>query len=240
MTDYRIVKVRRRYSSEGQQDGRPLGSIEVSAYLDKAHTVGFRRERAIIKERTTLEQVYAAAGAKVRVESDFPVDRFTCLVGQVPSFGIAQLLQEEGGAIYWTGRALRFARLADLVRQEPITQVSADEAQAIESEFLERHEVPWFYSVGDDGSLIAGNRTRARASRYTSRKNPRVLQNMTRCLVKRRVLTSLYSGDINAGAAIQVGAVPHVILTAAHVIETIADGGSQNTYSKFWLGALEE
>lgn len=239
-TNYEAVKVERRFSAEGQQNGRPLATIEVTAFLAGATPITYRLGRAVVKEKATLAAIYAACGARVPFGADFSADRFSCFIGQTPSFAIAQLMQEEAGAIYWNGRALAFARLSDMMRQEPLAEVSPEEARVIESEFLERHEVPWFYSVAADGSILTGNRAVARASAYSPRKSIRELRNMTRCLVRRRVLTSLYQTQYNAGGIIQVGKVPHAIITAAHVLKTGTDGDAQNTYSKYWLGILRQ
>ena len=217
-----------------------LSSIQVSAYHDKTATIGFRRARAIIKEQTSLAQIYAAAGARIAVEDDISIERFACFVGQVPSFSIARLIQEEGGAIHWTGRAMRFVRLSELAKQKPLCTVGLEAVASIESGFLERHQVPWFYSLNDAGAFVSGNTQRARAALYSPRKNVQVLRNMTRCLIHRHTLTSIYQPDFNAGQSIAVGSTNCPIITAAHVIETGTDGSPTNTYSKFWLGEVDE
>lgn len=240
VTRYQIVKTERRFSNEGQQDGRQLACIDFTAFLAGAVPITYRLGRAVIKEQATLAAIYTACGARLPVSSDFSADRFSCFVGQTPSFAIAQMMQEEGGAIYWNGKALTFGRLTDMMRQEPLVEVDANAAREVESEFQERHEIPWFYSIGDDGALIAGTHNDARASAYTARKSIRVLQNLGRCLVRRRELTSLYQTDFNAGSVIKVAGEPHAIITARHTIKTSSDGDSQNTYSKFWLGVLRQ
>lgn len=236
---YRIVKSLPTFSAEGQQGGRALASIAVSAYHEKTVTIGFRRAKAIIKEKTSLAQIYAAAGATVTVQDDISIEKFCCLVGQVPSFAVAKIIQEEGGAVYWTGRSMRFARIEDLAKQAPLYAVGPESVSTIESGFLERHQVPWFYSLDENGAFAFGNRERARAAIYSPRKNVRVLRNGSRCLILRNKLTSLYRPDIQAGAAIQVGAVNNVVITAAHVLEPGTDGSPTNTYSKFWLGEVD-
>lgn len=238
--DYRIIKSVPANNAEGQQDGRLLSSIAISAYLDKTAPIGFRRSAAIIKEDTSLAQIYSAAGATLSVENDLNIPRFACLVGQVPSFAVAKVLQEEGGVVLWTGRALRFVRLAELVAQEPITQLTGDQVTTIESGFLERHQVPWFYSVDADGSILQGNAVRARAADYSPRKTVGQLRSATRCLILRHKLTSLYRRDINAGASIKVGNSNCPIITAAHVYESGVDGSPSGSYSKFWLGEVDE
>jgi hypothetical protein len=235
--DYRIVMSVPAFSKD-QQGGRPMAAISISAYLDKCAAIGARRRTAVVKENATLSDIYSACGATARVDSDFPVSRFTCLTGNIPSVGIARILQEEGGAIYWTGKSLKFARLTDLVNGPVVSQVSANTTTTLESAFLESHEIPWFYSTDQNGAAVLGDNATARTAMYAPRKDARVLNNMTRCLVLRRTMKSMYREDIGAGAVFQVDGVPHVVVTAAHVYSTGTDGSPDTTYSKFWLGTL--
>lgn len=238
--DYRILKSEPRFSKEGEQAGRPMASIAISAYLDKVHQLAFRRRTAVIKEQATLSQIYSACGATALVESDFTAYRFSCFAGGVPTYGVGAILQEEGGAIYWTGKSLKFARLLDLIKQTPATDVPANSVQQVESGFLERHEIPWFYSTDETGAFVFGNRDKVRSASYTPRKDERVLRNMTRCLILRHTLRSFYRPDINAGAVITIDGDPHVVVTAAHVLNSGTDGSPSTTFSKFWLGALDQ
>ena len=64
---------------------RPVGTL-----LDEATIL---RERLITKERSGLAAIYRATGASLAsIDADFQAPRFTCLVGDVPTFPIARLL----------------------------------------------------------------------------------------------------------------------------------------------------
>lgn len=237
---YRVMKSVPSFAAVGEQQGRATGAIQVTAYLNRAHAIAYRRRTAVVKENATLGGIYAACGAQTPIAQDFRVPRFACYVGQTPSYLIAALLQEEGGAIFWREGSIHFARLRDLMRGAPVSKIAATATTLIESEFLERHQVPWFYSVKPDGGIVLGNRTRERASMYSPRKDEMTLRNMTRCLITRRTATGLYRPDINAGDVFEVDGRPHVVVTAAHHAANAADGSATKTFSKFWLGEVDE
>lgn len=239
--EYRVMKSVPSYAAFGEQQGRPTNSaIQITAYLNRAHAIGYRRRTAVVKENATLGGIYAACGAQTPIAQDFRVPRFACYVGQTPSYLIAALLQEEGGAIFWRDGSIRFARLRDLLNREPAAKIAATATTLIQSEFLERHQVPWFFSVKPDGGINLGNRTRERASMYSPRKDEMTLRNMTRCLITRRTSKGLFRPEINAGDVFEVDGRPHVVVTAAHHVASAADGSPTNTFSKFWLGEVDE
>lgn len=237
-TEFRVMKSVVDFGAGGEQAGRPTGLIHVWAYLKSVHAVSYLRRTAVVKERSTLAEAYSACDARASIQSDFQIARFSCLVGQVPTLMIARVAQEEGGAIYWNGRSLVFGRLHEMVRREPKLSVPANMVRTVGSEFQERHEVPWFFSVGPTGAIVHGNRDNARAAEYTPQKDERVLRNMTRCLIHRGTLTGVLRQDLNAGDVIAVDKKPHVIVTAAHQVANDTDGSGNDTKSKFWLSEV--
>ena len=112
----------------------------------------------------------------------------------------------------------------------------------VESGFLERHEVPWFYSIDPSGVIVFGNRNKQRQATFVPRMNVQRLRNLTRCLVKRKTVRINFNASIGAGDLINfVGGNPLCVLTAAHVYETgTDDGGGDNTYTRLWCASLEE
>ena len=224
-----------------EQGDRPIGTISFVALLDACADVSFRRSKAIIKEGSTLGAIYRACGAKVVIESDFTVKRFSCFVGGVPSYQIASALQEEAGALVWlhSAKKLKFVRLPDLFKEDPIETLGPDSIERVKSGFMERHEVPWFYSTGADGGLIYGNRQKARAAFFTPLKNQITLSNMTRALIHAGTFVGRLNLQMNAGDVVQVGEKSLVVVTAAHVFESGTDGKGQEQYSRFWLHSLE-
>lgn len=238
--EYRVMKSVPSFAAIGEQQGRPTAAIQIVAYLNRAHAIAYRRRTAVVKENATLGGIYAACGAQTPIAQDFRVPRFACYVGETPSYQIAALLQEEGGAIYWRDGSIRFARLRDLQAGVPVSRITASATTLIESQFLERHQVPWFYSARPDGALIFGNRSRERAVMYSPRKDEMTLRNMTRCLITRRTATGLFRPDINAGDVFEVDGRPQVVVTAAHHVASAADGSATRTFSKFWLGEVDE
>jgi hypothetical protein len=224
-----------------EQGGRALGSITFVALLDACADIAFRRSKAIIKENASLGAIYRACGARVVIDSDFPVERFSCFAGGVPSYHIAVALQEQAGALVWKSEAkkLKFVRMPDLFTGDPVVTMAGDDTEQIKSGFMERHEVPWFYSTGPDGAVVHGNRQKTRAAQFTPLKSTATLNNMTRALVHSRTMAGRLDMQLNAGDLIDVAGVRQVVVTAAHAIENGTDGSGVETYSRFWLATLE-
>lgn len=238
--EFRIVKVEKTTEFAGAQNSDVYPPINVTALYDPCHKISFRRSSAVIKEGATLGGVYAACGAAIKIDSDFTVSNFACLIGGVPSYHIAMILQEEGGALFLDKGRMKFIRLQDIFKQTPSITIDEDSAQAIESGFLERHEVPFFYSLVETGDVIFGNRSKVRSAQYKPRADSRVLNNLTRYLVKRKTARLQFSPTVNAGGVIQVGKTKYAIITAAHAYFSGTKGEKVDTYSKFWLASLEE
>lgn len=237
-TEYRVMKALPKIADGGTQAGSPIMGVAVTCYLNKVHAIGYRRQSAVIKEGVTLGEIYSACGARIPIESDFRVDRFACLVGQVPSYAIAVIAQEEGGAIHWTGRGIRFSRLHELVRAKPILTIQSGTSDSIESEFQERHEVPWFFSTDEAGAFVLGDRRTPRAVQYAPDRPERVLRNMTRCLIHRHTVKDAYDVSRLAGQVISVDGKPHVIVTAAHQFSNGAGGSASAAQSQYWLSEV--
>ena len=228
--------------SRQAQGMREMAGVKITAMLEACHTLAFVRERAIVKEGTSLAAIYRAAGAKISgIEADFPVPRFTCPVGDTPSFSVARVLQEEGGVVRWKNGKLHFFRLSDLFKQKPILTLPENIGGDVESGFLARHEVPSFFSVAPNGSVLLGARTKARTVQFSPHKDAQRLRNMSRCLIVAKTPKINLAGQVAAGDLVQiVGGMPLVVITAAHVFESGTDGDGSNQYTKLWLGRLEE
>jgi hypothetical protein len=238
----RIVKSV-RVADRAVQGTREMAAYRITALLDACHGAAYVRSRAIIKESATLAAIYKAAGAAIKaVDADFPVPRFCCPVGETPTFHIARVLQEEGGVVRWRGGRLQFVRLPDLFKQTQVLTLPDNTSDDVDSGFLERHEVPWFFSLDAAGAAVFGNREKPRTARFVPFKDVQRLRNMTRCLVHRKTSRISFSGQIGAGDLIAfAGGAKLAVITAAHVYESgTDDGGASNTYTRLWLGAMEE
>lgn len=237
---YRIVKSVKAQDTQTQGDSL-RAVMRVTALLDACHTLAFVRSRALIMERALLSAIYRAAGATLKsVEADFPVARFVCPVGETPTFHVTRALQEEGGAVRWKEGALAFMRLADLFKQEPVQTLPHSAADDVESGFLERHEIPWFYSLDDAGAFVFGNRDKPRSARFLPFANEQRLRNMTRCLIRRKVVRLPLDATLCAGDLIEFTNGDRLaIITAAHVWEGAEAGNGGQNYTRLWLGALD-
>lgn len=237
----RIVKANRVINRMVQGE-REMSAIQITAILDACHNIVFVRSRAIIKENSALSAIYRAAGANIKaIDADFPVPRFYCPIGDTPSFHITRALQEEGGIVRWKKGAISFIRLPDLFKQKAVMDLPNNASDDVDSGFLERHEIPWFYSLDDTGAIVIGNQQKPRSVRFSPFKNVQRLYNMSRCLVQRKVTKISLNARLVAGDLINfIDGVPLSIITAAHVFENDTDGSGSNQYSRLWLGSLED
>lgn len=233
----RILKSVRAIARESQGAREP-SVLSVTAALDACHKIAFVRGRAVIKESASLAAIYRASGASLQtIDADFPVPRFACLIGETPSFHIARILQEEGGVVRWKAGKLKFLRLKELFTQKAAANLPSNASDDLDSGFLERHEIPAFFSVGAGGALVFGDFSKPRAVRFSPHTNTQRLRNMSQCLIQRKIIKIDYAAQLCAGDLIEfVGGPPLVIITAAHVFENGEDG--QNQYTRLWLGAL--
>jgi hypothetical protein len=230
-----------RIVERASQGNHGIEYLHIIALLEACYTVAFVRDKAIVKEKATLQQIYKAAGASLKtIDADFPVDRFMCYVGESPSFHIARALQENCGLLRWKANKMTFFKLPDLFKQKTVMALP-DVSQDIISGFTERHEVQSFYSVNEKGEFIYGNRTKARAARFMPHMTEMQLKNLTRCLVLRKIIKLYYSEELCAGDLISIeGGNPLVIITAAHVFTSGTDGGTAEQYTKLWLSELTQ
>lgn len=223
------------------QGDRTLGAISFVAMLDAAAEVAFTRSKAVIKEGATLGAIYRACGAKATIASDFTVERFSCFAGGVPSFHISQALQEQAGALVWVPgtNGMKFRRLPDLFTQKAVEVLDVTGIEKVRSGFMERHEIPWFYSTDKSGTIIHGNRQKPRRALYTPLKPVTVLNNLTRALIHWGTFTGRLDETINAGDMVTVRSEgDFVVVTAAHAIDRGEAGAGFDTYSRFWLAYM--
>lgn len=232
-----------RAAGRTSQDKREVAAFRITALLESCLGVAYVRSRAIIKESAALSVIYRAAGATIKaVDADFPVPRFYCPVGETPSFHIARVLQEEGGVVRWKTGRLQFVRLPDLFKQQSAMTLPDNASDDVDGGFLERHQVPWFFSLDASGAAVFGNREKPRTVRYAPFKDIQRLRNMTRCLVHRRTVKINYDARLGAGDLIAfTGGLKLAVITAAHFFSSgTDDGGDSETYTRLWLGAMEE
>lgn len=214
--------------------------VSITAVLSNMANICFARETALKKVNTSLADIYKTLGCRVaKVESDITVPVFNCMKGEPPSFQIACILQESGGVIRWKDGKLAFFRLQALFQQEVLTDVPIASASTVKSGFLERHEIPSFYSVDDAGNFIYGDIKKARSARFVANKDLATLQNMSKCLVLKQVSRIDYNENIVAGDLIQVSKDEQlVVMTAVHVFSAGVDGDMPRQYTKLWLGEI--
>ena len=239
MLEYRVVKSKREKPSAVVQGKDQLASFTVTALLASCVGVSYRLPRAVISENTSLGALYRACGANATIAADFPVPRFACFAGEVPSIHLAKAMQEEGAVLVYRGGQLVISRITDLFRQTPVDSIGqTDSTGVVLSEFLQRHEIPAFYSLNVAGGFVKGAFEKARAIQYMPRSDERTLRNASRVLVNKRVVDSQLCEQVNAGDVFAVMGEKLVVITAAHVIDR-AEGVAESN-SKLWLGVLSQ
>jgi hypothetical protein len=217
-----------------QQGSKPLTEVYLIAILDSVTSVSFVSAKAIIKKDAHLGQIYRACGARISsITGDFEVPRFTVLAGNVPTFQIAQIMQENSGILRYKNKKLQWFRVNDLFTQKPIMQIPDNASEDIKSGFLERNEIPTFYSVDEAGAIAIGNVNKTRSMMYTPNKNAQEINNMTRVLVRRKVSVLPYNLSLCAGDLLEVAARGNMaIVTAAHYFS------ASRRYTRVWLAEV--
>lgn len=237
LLEYEVVTSKTEKLGGAVQDNSQLGVVKVTALLKSCAPITYLRDRAVVLERVTLGEVFRSCGATAAIADDFQIERFACLRGQVPSFAIAQALQEESAALVFRDDRLAVKRLQDLMAQEPVEVIGqSDSTDANDSAFVERHSIPAFISTDDAGAFVMGDMAVARRVVFLPRTGERELRNATRVLVVRRTVDGDLAPQINAGDVLDINGERMVVVTAAHQMQ--AKDGSTETSSKFWVGGL--
>lgn len=234
---YRIVKSVRERPAGVVQGKSEIVALTVTALLDSCAEISFRRARAVVAENQSLGALYRMCGAKIAIAGDFPVRRFVCFAGQVPSFHIATALQDESAALVLRDKQVSVVRLHELFKQQPKDVVGqVDATDAVTSEYLQRHEIPAFFSLDDAGGFVMGDMSRPRAIRFQPRTPELPLRNLSRVPVTENIMHSQMSQQIAAGDLLDVTGNKLVVITAAH--QFLQREGITETTTKLWLGRV--
>lgn len=239
--DDEFVIIKSKVVKSGKMQGVNMAQyVSVIAVLSSVVEACYIKNRAIKKTSTSLSDIYRSIGCRLEsINGDITVPVFNCAAGEPPSFQIAVILQESAGTICWRDGVLSFKRLIELFKQEALNDIPITSAESLKSGFLERHEIPSFYSTDENGNFIFGNQEKSRTARYVANKDLMTLRNMSTCLVLKQISRINYNDNIVAGDLIQINESESlVVITAAHVFSAGVDGDSPQQYSKLWLGEL--
>jgi len=231
----------KRLATRQSQGVHERAALRITALLSECHQLAFVRQRAIIKENALLSTVYRACGAKLKqIQGDIALSRFTCLAGQVPTFALARVLQENGLGAFWQEGHLHFLRLPDLFKNEPVLILPDTASQVIESGFLQHHSSAQFFSLDQHGQIIHSLSVYARPFHFIPFANAHVLHNLSRPLIQCKSVSVALDLRLHAGQIVAfTGGKRLVIVTVAHYLTTGTDNGtSGESYSKLWLAYL--
>jgi hypothetical protein len=216
--------------------------MRVTCALKPVAKTAYVKRQAVIKRDASLSEVYRACGAELAsVEGDFQVPRFVCLAGEAPTYHIARALQEAGGVVRWREQKLEFLDNAALFEQDEVENVWSTAAEDVAADLQERHDIPTFYSVDDDGEYVRGDDAKERTQRFQPHANATALRHMTGVLVLRKVARLKYTRAVVAGDLLAIDdgdQEPLVALTVASLFATGTDGAAPTQYTRIWLGGL--
>ncbi|MCA8037132.1 hypothetical protein LGM46_29630 [Burkholderia arboris] len=236
---FRIIKSEPSPNAGGVQGSSPIAAVSIVALPEGCQAVARPLTRAVVFRNAGLAAIYRACGATVPLDGDFVVGRFSCFIGSVPTYRIAQVLQEESAVVTWRKGRLSATRLRELFQQQPLDALDIESADDVYSGFLEADQIPAYFSVGPDGAFVQGQRSGApQAMQYSPRKNVRELNAMNRVMVRRKVVSGVLNPTIRAGDLFDVRGTPLAVMTAVHHMENDTDGQGMRQLSKFWLGGL--
>lgn len=238
-----VVIKHERVTIKQQQGGRLIDAVKITAVLAGIEQLSFIRDTPVIKENKSFLECLKACGVTLPLEGDFPVPRFSVFKGFIPSYQVSMVLQEESRALNWCFRTKKLiaTRLLDFPSKPPFNGGMITGNKVDQSEFLERHTVPTFYSIKDDATLVMGDKSVARNTMFVPKKTADQLFNMTRALILTHSGKIPYSGTMQAGDVVQLTTGDkRVVLTIAHVFKSGTDGhDAQDQYSRVWLGEVK-
>lgn len=240
-TPHRIIKVE-DITQRAAQSHRHYGLVRITTLIDNVHALSFVRKpgSSVIMECVSLTCCYKACGATIgAIKNAPPVPRFTCMVGDTPTFHIARILQENGGSIRARCGSLEFMRFQDMACQKERVTISDAIEDTMSSGFLERHEVPWFFSMKENAGHEMGKTCKARSVRFAPIRKACTLNNMSTTLILEKSVRIDHNEQIYAGDAVKLpDGRKLVVMTAAHTFNSGTDGSHNNQYTRLWLGAL--
>lgn len=235
---YRIIYTLRQGNSIVHQGNADFTLIKVIAVLDGCHQLAFLKDKAIVKENSSFSALFRACGAEMAVKSDVKVDKFTCLIGEYPSYSLMRAMGRAATNVVWDGKnSLSFIRTADLFSQKPAEILPLDSTQHIQSGFIERHEIPAYFSNKANGAVVKATKNEGRRAEYEMFADAQTLNNLSIYLLNSRIWTTRLMPNLNAGALVQINSEPFVIITAVHALGK-SGSGSGSQVSRFWLGSL--
>lgn len=213
-----------------EQGGVEMSSTRLFAVLSGVRALAHPAKRCVNEETSNLSQCLAASGCRARITGDFPVDRFTVLRGQHPSFMTAMALQDAGAILRWK-KGLEAVRIDEGMRRAPVAVLPdtavLEEDAAIESEA----DVPLFFTLSANTSAATPVDGEGRIA-YAHRRTASTDQLLRLSTILRRAGTLRIAQDtrIAAGDVVDLMGDRLMVITAAHVL----DGQSQ--YTKLWVG----
>lgn len=237
---YKIVKTERDHPVGYIQHGAGIQSMKVTALLDSCASISYRQKKATVANSPAyIRTLYRMCGADVKFHPDYNplVGPFACFYGDVPSFAFVRLWQEYFRTLVLREGTFYLYPIPELLGQEPKQVMSEDTTELTSSEFMQRQEIPSYFSVDPYGEFVKGDYSRVRASLYSPRKEIGTLRLMTQVLVTRRIINSKLAEQIQAGDLIVCGGIKQIVITAAHGFER--EEGSVDSWTRLWCGEIQ-
>ena len=230
--EYQIIKVEPFLgNSQGMGKDQAIASFRIIALLKPFVKLAYIQKKATIKTSDKLSSVYRSCGYTGNTLNDMQAGKFSCFVGDFATVRIQKTLQDLSVSAVWKTDSLKFVRNAEILTSPAVLQFESDTTTSINSEFLQRHEIPENYSTkGDKANTIAGGTGKARILEYRPREKETTLLNASKVLVNKKILKSNYNASHKAGDVFLIAGKPYVVITALH------SRSHDNEYSKYWLG----
>jgi len=230
--DYKIIKVEPFLGApQGMSGDQAIASFRIIAILKQFIKLTYIQKKATIKSSDKLSAIYRSCGYEGNTANDMQAGKFSCFVGDFATIRIQKALQDLSVSPVWMTDTLKFVKNSEILSKQPSLQFESDTTTSINSEFLQRHEIPENYSTkGDKAKTIAGGTGKPRILEYRPREKESTLLNASKVLINKKILTSNYNASHKAGDVFLIAGKPFVVITALH------SRGQNKEYSKYWLG----
>lgn len=235
----KIIKTQQVYT-QTIKNGHRIGAIACVAIISGMEKLIKSLNKAVILYESSFNNAIRACGCTISFGLDTPLQRFICLKGTIPTFRIANYLQQEACVIGFIQNKLSILKIDHLFKQNIKLVLDPSAITWLNSESLESMKKSSYVSVSQDGSTVIGADDTKSNHNIIQKGNLslRELKNLEKVLVTRGVVMRPLDLNLMAGDLVKIDQKNYVILTAVHYFNTGSLDSDSATVTKLWIASL--